>query len=92
MVLAILHAAAVCSTMDTQAERRNEVIGVAKDFLGAKTAGEFAGAVADKMAEGGQKMFMQGIKRIINSKGIVYEYIQPAISLFLTVHDMNLRH
>lgn len=78
--------------MDTQSERRNEVIGVAKDFLGAKTAGEFAGAVADKMAEGGQKMFMQGIKRIINSKGIVYEYIQPAISLFLTVHDMNLRH
>jgi len=41
--------------MDTQAERRNEVIGVAKDYLGAKTAGEFAGSVADKMAEGGSE-------------------------------------
>lgn len=68
MVLGILHAAALCSTMDTQAERRNEVIGVAKDFLGAKTAGEFAGAVADKMAEGGQKMFMQGINALSTQK------------------------
>ena len=44
--------------MDTQAERRNEVMGVARDLRRINTA-LTAGAIADRMAEQGQKTFTQ---------------------------------
>ena len=60
--------------MDTQAERRNEVMGAARDLRKINTA-LTAGAIADRMAEQGQKTFTQGIKRIVNSTGIPCGYI-----------------